>query len=109
MQIVQVSGPVWELTVVDNSTGQSFGTEVPCTGPGTSAEWIVGAPSFIGGVLPLGDCTPPVTFSNLGVNGTLAAYDQIFMVQGGAVVSSPSALGPNGFAVAYGPTAPPPP
>jgi hypothetical protein len=109
VQIFQVSGSVCGLTVVDNSTGQSFGTEVIDTVPGTSAEWIVEAPPLISGVLPFGDYTPAVTFSNLGVNGTLAAYDQIFMVQGGVVVSSPSALDPNGFTVAYGPTAPPPP
>ena len=110
VQVAKASGTTWGISVRDNTTGQSFGTQQTYTGPGTSAEWIVEAPSLVGGgTVTLGDYSPAVTFSGLGVNGTQVGFDQLFMVQGGLVVSSPSLLDPNGFSVAYGPAAPPAP
>ncbi len=108
VQIARVSGTLWSIQLTDDTTGQTFSTDQTYTGPGTSAEWVVEAPSFSdGSVATLGDYTPDVTFGGLGVNGTPVGLDEIFMVdQGGAVISSPSALDPNGFTVAYG-TVPP--
>jgi len=39
----------------------------------------------------------------------VTAFDRIFLLQGGQVVSSPSDLDANGFTVAYGPNPPPAP
>ncbi len=109
VRIWQVSGSIWNIIVADDTTGQSYGTELAYTGPGASAEWIVEAPTVSGSIATLGDFTPNVTFDQLGVNGTPVGVDQLFMVQGGAVVSSPSAVSLNGFTVAYGPVPPPAP
>ena len=94
------------ISLGDDTTGQRYGIEPNYTGPATSAEWIVEAPSLSGGTTTLGDYTPNVTFRNLAVDGAAVGVDQVFMVQGGAVVSSPSAQDLTGFTVAYGPVPP---
>jgi len=76
------------------------------TGSATSAEWAVEAPSLSGVTTTLGDHTPNVTFRNLAVNTGAVGVDQVFMVQGGAVMSSPSAMDLTGFTVAYEVVAP---
>ena len=103
VQIARVGGALWSIQLTDDTTGQTFTTEQNYAGPGTSAEWVVEAPSFVGGgVATLGDYAPDVTFGGLGVDGSQVGLDELLMVQGGGVVSSPSALDPNGFSVAYG-------
>jgi hypothetical protein len=116
--IGQVSGTLWEITITDDSSGQTFNTEQTYAGIGDSAEWIVEAPAFLapGSTDPttatistLGDYTPNITFSHLLVNGTETTLNAIAMIQNGSVVSAPSPLTANGFTVAYGSTAPPGP
>ncbi len=104
-------GGIWTISVTDTTTGQSFTTAQSYGGPADSVEWIVEAPSTAssGAVLTLGDYAPDVTFSDPTFSGDATSRVEVVLVQGGAVVSVPSALGPSGFAVAYGATAPPPP
>lgn len=101
--IWQVSGTSWGITVADNSTGQSFTTAQTYTGPGTSAEWIVEAPtdSLTNTEDTLGAYNPPVTFSNLRMGGPQTTLTGVTMVQGGVIVSVPSALTTAGFSVTY--------
>ena len=108
VNIGQVSGTTWSISVRDNTTGVSFSTDQVYSGPLSSAEWIVEAPtmSSTGTVATLGDYSPNVTFTNLGSSGTSLSTTEVVMVQGGAVVSIPSALTSAGFAVAYGSVAP---
>lgn len=109
----QPSGP-WTITVTDGA--QTFTTTQSYSGPGTSAEWIVEAPA-IGSITTLANYGS--TIFDLGTANTgspaLAAGSGGEMVQGHGhsqqVVSIPS--GPDtgqpigdGFAVAYGSTAP---
>ncbi len=116
--IGQVSGPLWEITITDDTSGQTFSTEQIYAGVGDSAEWIVEAPAFLapGSTDPttatistLGSYSPNITFSHLLVNGTETTLDAIAMIQNGSVVSAPSPLTADGFAVAYGSTPPPGP
>lgn len=92
--IWQVSGSLWGITVADDATGQSFTTDQTYSGPGTSAEWIVEAPtnSLTNTEDTLGAYNPPVTFSNLRMNGPETSLTALSMVQGGVTVSVPSAL-----------------
>ncbi len=116
--IGQVSGTLWQISVTDDTTGQSFTTQQIYTGPGASAEWIAEAPAFAPAgttdpnaatITALGDYTPDITFGNLLVNGSATGLDAVAMIQNGAIVSVPSPLTANGFTVAYGSTAPPGP
>jgi len=102
----QVNGTAWNIILADVTTGQGYGIEQSYAGPGTSAERIVEAPPLSGVTTTLGDYAPTVTFDDLAVHGATVGVDQLFTVQGGAVVSSPSALDLNGFTVAYVPVAP---
>lgn len=109
--IWQVSGSTWEISVTDDTTGEQFTTQQTYSGPGTSAEWVVEAPTSgtTEKVYPLGRYAPAVTFRNLSFTGTAGALTAISMRQAGTVTSTPSPLDANGFAVAYGGTAPPAP
>jgi len=110
--ISQISGSEWVITLSDDTNGQSFTTDQTFTGSQSTAEWIVEAPGnyFANGqIVPLAPYSPDIIFSDLlmsPVNTTVEDWD---MVQGGMVVSTPSALTSNGFNVAYGSMAPPPP
>ncbi len=108
VKVGQLTGTTtWQISVLDVTNGQSF-TIAPLTytGPGTSAEWIVEAPSINGTPATLGVFSPAITFSGLAAGGNPVQMDELVMVQNGAIVSAPSALDPNGFTVAYGSTAP---
>ena len=107
--ISQVSGSEWAIQLTDNTTGQSFLTDQTYTGPGSSVEWIVEAPEVNGAMTTLADYSPAVTFTGVRFNGAETTLTDIDMVQGGAQVSTPSVFTTQGFAVAYGGTAPPPP
>jgi len=108
--IARFSGTTWGIEVADKTTGQDFTTYQYYAGPETSAEWIVEAPSLLNGSIEqLGVFTPNVTFSGLGSNGNKVLVDELFMVQNGAIVASPSGVDANGFTVAYGPIPPPAP
>ncbi|MGC8635325.1 MAG: G1 family glutamic endopeptidase [Candidatus Limnocylindrales bacterium] len=109
--IGQISGTLWWITVADDTTGQSFTTDQTYTGPGTSAEWIVEAPtdSLTNTEDTLGAYNPPVTFSNLRMGGPETTLEADTMVQGGVAVSVPSVLTSTGFTVSYAGSATPAP
>ncbi len=109
VQVRQVAGTLWQIAVLDNTTSQSFTTDQPYTGPETSAEWIVEAPSINGTPATLGVYSPAITFTGLAAAGNRVRLNELVLVQNGAIVSSPSALDANGFSVAYGSTPPPAP
>jgi Peptidase A4 family len=121
--IQQMSVDFWQISLTDNSDGESFTVEEPYSGPGDTAEWVteaaagnncgsgVGpAPGFPGyAVCPLAPYSPPVNFNNLQLTESSMAtqVDEVDMVQGGNTVSSASAvqslsdLLTNGFTTSY--------
>jgi hypothetical protein len=109
--IWQVSGTNWEIRLTDVTNGQSYTQDVSYTGPGTSAEWIVEAPtdSQTRQQLPLAPYSPAVNFSGFSATGSSTAVSEVVMAQEDQQVSTPCALTADGFSVAYGATAPPAP
>ena len=112
------SGRNWTITLADSTEGWTFTTTVTYTGPGASAEWIVEAPSLCTvhcTIATLADYGT-VTFDNGTVNsgagpGLTAKDAGEMLAKNGTVISIPSipdTLG-DGFACAYGSTAPQPP
>jgi hypothetical protein len=105
--IGQVSGTLWSIELTDNTTRQTFTTEEAYAGPSSSVDWIVEAPEVGGVISTLGDYSPDVTFSDLGLAGSQNTLTYWVMVQNGVQVSTPStSLTASGFAVAYGGVAP---
>jgi len=105
--ISQVSGTEWAITLTDDTNGQTFTTDQTYTGPGTSAEWIVEAPTnSSGNQTTLAPYSPAVDFSNLRIAPVNTTVQEWIMVQANHQVSTPSALDSNGFNVAYGDVAP---
>jgi Peptidase A4 family/Putative Ig domain len=100
--IEQISGAQWGITLTDDTNGESFSTDQTYTGPTSTAEWIVEALTVNGGVSTLAPYSPAVRFSDLGFVGSDTTLQEVVMVQTGVQVSTPSALTPNGFNVAYG-------
>ncbi len=113
VSIAEVGPGSWAITLVDSTTGQQFSTTQPYTGPGTSAEWIEEAPSVGGRIAPLADYgTVPFDPGSVdGGNPNLTSSDSGVMIQKRSLVSTPSPpdADTDGFAVAYGATAPPAP
>ena len=112
---ITLTGGNGSITLTNGSAGHgwTYTTTISYSGPGLSAEWIMEAPSSITGVLPLANYGSTV-FDPGTVNGGnpgLVAADGGDLVQNGRIVSIPS--GPDhdtdGFAIAYGSTAPSPP
>jgi len=102
VNIHKMSGTTWQIGLVDNTSGQTFAIRRGYSGPSTSAEWIVEAPTIGQNTAALGVFSP-ITFSGLAVDGVEMSLDRLFMVDNtNTVISSPSPLDPNGFAVAYG-------
>jgi hypothetical protein len=105
--------PDWTITIADTTTHQSFSTEQPFSGDGSSAEWIQEAPTVNGRFAPLAhDST--IIFQGAtanGVNPGLTTEDSGIMVKHGKAISTPSApdAAGDGFAVAFGKVVPPPP
>jgi hypothetical protein len=110
----------WTITLVDTSVshGWTFTKTVTYTGPGTSAEWIMEAPTIGNRIATLTRYQSPMTFDPGTVNGTtpgLVAGDGGTMVvqnrRNYSVVSVPSApdTDQDGFNVSYGSSAPPAP
>ena len=104
--IGQINGAEWGITLTDDTNGESFTTDQTYTGPGSSAEWIVEAPTLNGSLTTLAPFSPAVTFSDLRFVGTETTLTELVMLQYGVQVSTPSALDSNGFNVAYGGIAP---
>jgi ribosomal protein L24E len=106
ISIGQLNGSQWAITLTDVTDGQSFTTDQTYTGPAATAEWIVEALTVNGQVAMLAPYAPVVDFTNLRFSGTNTRLQEVIMVQGNNQVSTPSALTPNGFEVAYGSVAP---
>jgi hypothetical protein len=110
--ITQGSGSSWTIKISDNH-GASFSTKQRYTGPQSSAEWVVEAPTVGGQIARLanyGSATlDPGTVN--GGNPLLNAGQGGVMVQNGAQVSTPSNpdADTDGFSAAYGSTAVAPP
>lgn len=120
--IAKISSTQWTITLTDNghaghAAQPAFTTTQSYSGPGTSAEWVLEAPEVNGQIATLaqyGSTTFDLSTVN-GVSPALVAGTDGEMVQragrGQQVVSIPSAPDTgtppgDGFAVAYGSTAP---
>ncbi len=105
--IGQLSGSDWGITLTNDTNGETFTTDQTYTGPGSSVEWILEAPESSPGVqTTLAPYGPAVTFSDLRFVGSDTTQIELFMVQAGDQVSTPSALVSDSFNVAYGDVAP---
>jgi Peptidase A4 family len=83
----------WDISVIDNTNGESFQTDQYYYGPGQSAEWITESSTSY--VACGGQCTetgygPAVHYGSLAYSGNLTAADADFMGQDGTWVSEPS-------------------
>jgi hypothetical protein len=113
IDIHQVSGSSWSITVTDTTNNQTFNTTQTYTGQLTSAEWIEEAPTVGGRIAPMAH-NSLVTFDPGTVNGGnpgLTAADGGYLVQSRKVVEVPSNpdSDTDGFNSAYGNTQPAPP
>ena len=101
--IAQSSAGTWSVQLTDATSGQTYSESDPWSGPATSAEWIVEAPTDAtsGQVENLATFSP-VTFSGLAIDPAAGDFSRVVMEQGGVTVSTPSDLDANGFTVAYG-------
>jgi hypothetical protein len=101
----------WTITLRDVTKGWTFTTVQTYSGPGASAEWIEEAPTVGGRVATLAHYGQ-TTFDQGSVNGVgpnlIASQDAGIMIQKRVQVSTPSAPDSeaDGFAIAYGSTAP---
>ncbi len=107
--IDQINGLDWRITLTDDTNGGSFTTEEAYSGPATTAEWILEALTIGGNVAPLAPFSPVATFGDLGFTGPSTDVQRVVMLQGFKQAATPSTLTGNGFNVAYGANAPPPP
>jgi Peptidase A4 family len=107
----RVANGLWTIEIRDDTSGRKFTTTKPYAGPESSAEWIVEAPTSASGrITTLGHYVPDVRFSDLRFGGASQhSLDELQIVQDGSVLSTPSALTSDGFAVAYGGVQPPAP
>ena len=105
VEIYEMSGSSWNITLTDDTNGESFTTDQTYSGSDSTAEWIVEALSDPT-VVPLAPYSPIVSFSDLGFIGPTASLEELVMEQSGKQVSTPSSLTANGFNVAYGDAAP---
>jgi len=115
MSVSISKGPQWTITVTDTTTAQSFTIKRTYHGALSSAEWIQEAPTVGVRVAALADDST-FAFDQLTANGAnpgLTSSEAGVMAKnhGRIVISSPSLPNPNqnGFAVAFGSVAPPPP
>jgi Peptidase A4 family/Putative Ig domain len=111
--IVRQADGNWLIQIEDLTNQQSWHQTFAYSGPLSSAEWIVEAPTAADDMTieALGQYSPSVTFKNLSVGGAVSALEQSVMDDPGYTtqISTPSPLTPAGFTVAYGAGAPPPP
>jgi hypothetical protein len=110
VSIAEGASARWTITLTDTTTHQSFTITRTYDGPRTSAEWIQEAPTIGRKVANLAADTN-VIFDLGSVNGAnpgLTTDDAGAMYKGETRISTPSAPNPdrNGFAVAFGSTAP---
>lgn len=107
--IGQLNGSTWGIELTDDTDGQNFVTDQTYSGPETTAEWIVEAPTVNGSIVSLAPFNPAVAFTNDRYTGTASTLTELFLDQENEQVATPSTLSTAGFSVAYGSTAPPAP
>ncbi len=104
---------VWRIQIADLTTGQTFSTDQPYSGPAHTAEWIVETPTdaATNSLLGLPQYAPAVDFTSLFTAGAPTTLEPVTMVSGDGsqILSVPSGISGAGFAVAYGGTPPPAP
>jgi hypothetical protein len=110
VSITEGASARWTIVLTDTTTKKSFSISRTYDGPRTSAEWIQEAPTIGNKVANLAADTN-VIFDLSSVNGAnpgLTTSDAGAMYKGETRISTPSAPNPNrnGFAVAFGSTAP---
>ncbi len=113
VSITEGASATWTIRVSDTTTNKTFSIVKSYFGPRTSAEWIQEAPT-IGRHVALLAPTSNVTFDLGRMNYAspgLVSSEAGTMFRAGKPISTASAPNPNrdGFAVAYGRFAPPPP
>ena len=108
-----LSAAMWRVTIVDDTNGQRFTKEQHYTGPASSAEWILEAPTssfhcgagldpwVVVGLCPLSPYRPAVSFADIGALGQATTLWPITMVQGAEAISVPSAIFVGDFGVTY--------
>ena len=102
----------WTITLSDTTDGWTFTKTLAYTGPGTSAEWIMEAPTVGGRIAPLAQYTTfPFdlgTVNGASVSLTPATAGEMLQGPHAQVISIPSVPDPDvdGFNVAYGSTQP---
>ena len=106
VSINDVSGPQWSITLMDDTNGESFTTAQTYHGPGSTAEWIVEAPTVNNRQTALAPYSPAVSFSRLAILSSPPTLTRVVMKQNGQQVSTPSALTSNGFNVGFGSATP---
>lgn len=93
----------WNMSLTDNSNGQSFSTTQSYSGPGASVEYIEEAPEVGGSIASPAELSQS-DFSGLTANGNdpgLTSSDEIDLVQNGTTYYQPSLTGTNSFSVSY--------
>ena len=93
---------VWEIQIINDTTGNAFSTEQPYNGPAASAEWIAEAPSTTNqAILEVPTLSSPIEFTNLGVNtatsGSISSEVQSYLCQ--LLPDQPGTLANNSFQI----------
>jgi hypothetical protein len=101
--IAEQSANNWSIDFKNNTTGKTYHTAKRYSSSHSSAEWVVEAPSSVGGVLPL-DNFGNVSFTDASVteNGQTASLSQAnaqpitMLGNGGQKLAVPSTIGSDG-------------
>lgn len=112
-KISQTQDHSWTITLRNITQNWKYTKETSYSGPRTSAEWIIEAPTVNGQVASFSNYGKTI-FSDLRVNSMnprLILSDRGIMIQNGKQVSTPSYPNCDGDAIsmAYGPVRPSPP
>jgi hypothetical protein len=107
--ITQTDADVWQISIVDNTTGDTYQKTVDYHSDLSSAEWIEEMPTANIGILPL-DNFGSVSFSNGSAveNGAgltiaeTAATPLTMVTNDGAVLATPASLGDDGSSFTIG-------
>jgi len=112
-KITRLHEKKWCILLVNKTRGWVFKKRTTYTGPGTSAEWIMEAPSINGKIVSLAKYGKTCFYRSRvnGKNPMFQATNRITMVQNGCTVSTPSLPGKtkDNFSVSYGSERPRPP
>ncbi len=95
----------WNISLRDNTNGESAAVPEAYSGPVESAEWIVEAPQINGSLTTLSPYSPAVQFSHIGytlnAGDTASSPTSILLCQNGSLAAAPGGLAGGGFQVGY--------